>query len=308
VLVHKGEVIARGMNATNVTRNGTKHAEYMAIAALLSRRPDSAPANINEARTLGAAAVSKRDTNPEPTCDEEAYARQGHLYPYGQKLHRSPRVERSIIRDCVLYVTVEPCVMCAALLRQLGIKKVYFGAVNDKFGGTGGVFSIHLNSTPVPAGQEQPPLRESTNLPAPSRGARPGGFAVPRAEVAGGDGGSIEPGYDVEGGWGRDEAVSLLRRFYVQENGRGTLFSTQNMIQEPVLTAPLAAPVPRKKDGRAARLAAITDGTEVVETPEPSTPLDELKNSGFTPMENTTSMENPMQNITSGTVALSINQ
>lgn len=54
-----------------------------------------------------------------------------------------------------------------------------------------------------------------------------------------GDGGNVEPGYEVEGGWGRDEAVTLLRQFYVQENGR--------------------APVPRKKEGRAARLAAMME-------------------------------------------------
>ncbi len=46
------------------------------------------------------------------------------------------------------------------------------------------------------------------------------GYAMPSANKDG-DGGNIEPGYDVEGGWGRDEAVALLRRFYVQENGRG---------------------------------------------------------------------------------------
>lgn len=37
----------------------------------------------------------------------------------------------------------------------------------------------------------------------------------------GGHGGNVEPGYEAEGGWGRDEAVTLLRQFYVQENGRG---------------------------------------------------------------------------------------
>ncbi|KAK7221740.1 hypothetical protein V2G26_009743 [Clonostachys chloroleuca] len=36
VFVHKDKIIARGMNATNVTRNGTRHAEFMALAALLS--------------------------------------------------------------------------------------------------------------------------------------------------------------------------------------------------------------------------------------------------------------------------------
>jgi len=49
----------------------------------------------------------------------------------------------SILRETVLYVTVEPCVMCASALRQYGIKAVYYGCANDKFGGTGGVMNIH---------------------------------------------------------------------------------------------------------------------------------------------------------------------
>ena len=48
-----------------------------------------------------------------------------------------------------------------------------------------------------------------------------------------GDGGNVEDGYPVEGGYLRDEAVSLLRRFYVQENGRGKyscpLIPTRNL-------------------------------------------------------------------------------
>lgn len=49
----------------------------------------------------------------------------------------------AILRSTDLYVTVEPCIMCAAALRQYGIRAVYFGCHNDKFGGTGGVMNIH---------------------------------------------------------------------------------------------------------------------------------------------------------------------
>ena len=106
--------------------------------------------------------------------------------------------------------------MCASLLRQLRIKKVYFGAVNDKFGGTGGVFRIHKNSTVCPqpiAATALPAQREVASSGGSTTGLGPGDVR--------GDGGTLEPGYDVEGGWGRDEAVTLLRQFYVQENGRG---------------------------------------------------------------------------------------
>jgi tRNA-specific adenosine deaminase 2 len=72
--------------------------------------------------------------------------------------------------------------MCASLLRQYRIRKVYFGASNERFGGTGGVLRIH--------------------------------------EGGPGEGGP-EKGFEVSGGWLREEAIMLLRRFYVQENSRG---------------------------------------------------------------------------------------
>jgi len=49
----------------------------------------------------------------------------------------------SIFTETDLYVTVEPCIMCASALRQFHIRAVYFGCANDRFGGTGGVLSIH---------------------------------------------------------------------------------------------------------------------------------------------------------------------
>ncbi|CAR25908.1 ZYRO0A10890p [Zygosaccharomyces rouxii] len=48
--------------------------------------------------------------------------------------------------DIALYVTVEPCIMCASALKQLGIGKVIFGAGNDRFGGNGTVLSINQDS------------------------------------------------------------------------------------------------------------------------------------------------------------------
>ncbi|THG14299.1 hypothetical protein TEA_015054 [Camellia sinensis var. sinensis] len=48
---------------------------------------------------------------------------------------------------CTLYVTCEPCIMCAAALSILGIKEVYYGCANDKFGGCGSILSLHLSSS-----------------------------------------------------------------------------------------------------------------------------------------------------------------
>jgi tRNA-specific adenosine deaminase 2 len=50
-----------------------------------------------------------------------------------------------IFKTTDLYVTVEPCIMCASALRQLGIRNVYFGCANHRFGGCGSV--LHVNHT-----------------------------------------------------------------------------------------------------------------------------------------------------------------
>ncbi|KAJ9103879.1 hypothetical protein QFC21_002341 [Naganishia friedmannii] len=47
------------------------------------------------------------------------------------------------LQGVTLYVTVEPCVMCASALRQVGIGKVFYGAGNERFGGCGSVLDVN---------------------------------------------------------------------------------------------------------------------------------------------------------------------
>ncbi|KAL4758426.1 nucleoside deaminase [Aspergillus foveolatus] len=92
VLVYENEIVGRGMNDTNRSMNGTRHAEFLAIQEMLRTYPKSA------------------------------------------------------LRLTDLYVTVEPCVMCAAALRQYQIRRVYYGCGNERFGGTGSILSLHSDS------------------------------------------------------------------------------------------------------------------------------------------------------------------
>ena len=44
--------------------------------------------------------------------------------------------------DCEMYVTLEPCSMCAGALINSRIKKVYIGASDQKTGAVGSVFNL----------------------------------------------------------------------------------------------------------------------------------------------------------------------
>ena len=44
------------------------------------------------------------------------------------------RLNSSRLKDCVMYVTLEPCPMCSWAIIQSGISAVYFGAYNSQYG------------------------------------------------------------------------------------------------------------------------------------------------------------------------------
>ncbi|GAV04333.1 hypothetical protein RvY_14630-1 [Ramazzottius varieornatus] len=98
VVVHNSTVVCEGKNATNATRNPTRHAELVAFDQLFSGK-------------------SQEEVDG---C-------------------------KSVLQESTLYVNCEPCIMCAAAIRNLGIPRVVFGCSNERFGGCGSVLSVHKN-------------------------------------------------------------------------------------------------------------------------------------------------------------------
>ena len=54
------------------------------------------------------------------------------------------------LEDCELYVTLEPCPMCAGAILNARIRRVWFGARDRCFGACGGVTNLFMESFPHP--------------------------------------------------------------------------------------------------------------------------------------------------------------
>ena len=54
----------------------------------------------------------------------------------------SKKLDSWRLNDCEMYVTLEPCAMCAGALIQSRIKKVYIGTMDEKTGACGSVLNL----------------------------------------------------------------------------------------------------------------------------------------------------------------------
>lgn len=54
----------------------------------------------------------------------------------------SKKIDAWRLENCEMYVTLEPCSMCAGALIQSRIKKVYIGAMDEKTGSCGSVLNL----------------------------------------------------------------------------------------------------------------------------------------------------------------------
>ncbi|KAG5510307.1 hypothetical protein JKF63_07635 [Porcisia hertigi] len=200
-------ISARGRNQTNLQRHALAHAEFIAAQQL-----------IDGAAQVGDTSAGKKRSDTGDGGGEGAGG--GGLA--GDKTEKSvasspAALPLSGLSEYVLYVTVEPCVMCGAMLLYNRIAHVFFGCRNPRFGGNGTVLALHtpLQEKSLPHDllpPDQPAEKESPLVHAGTCSS----YSTYESQIV--SGGGWWPGYVSEGGHAEAEAIRLLQCFYEREN------------------------------------------------------------------------------------------
>ena len=106
------------------------HIDYMELAlieAIKADKKNEVPVGaiiVNNNGEIIAKAHNLVETNNNSTCHAEKLVIEKALKVIGSRF----------LDDCDIWVTLEPCVMCAGLIKQTRIRRLYYGA-EDKKGG-----------------------------------------------------------------------------------------------------------------------------------------------------------------------------
>ena len=106
------------------------HIDYMELAlieAIKANKKNEVPIGaiiVNKNGEIIAKAHNLVETNNNSTCHAEKLVIEKALKVIGSRF----------LDDCDIWVTLEPCVMCAGLIKQTRIRRLYYGA-EDKKGG-----------------------------------------------------------------------------------------------------------------------------------------------------------------------------
>jgi tRNA(adenine34) deaminase len=109
-------------------------ADYMQLALQQARRAmDGGEVPVGAVLVKDGQVVASAGNCPIATHDPSAHAEIVTLRAAGQALGNYR------LDDSVLYVTLEPCMMCAAAIVHARVRRVVFGAFDPKAGAAGGL-------------------------------------------------------------------------------------------------------------------------------------------------------------------------
>ena len=81
--------------------------------------------------------VSRAHNRREQDADPSAHAEFSAL------LQAAHELDAWRLTDCTVYVTLEPCIMCAGLMHQARIRRCVYGAADPKAGALGSLYRIN---------------------------------------------------------------------------------------------------------------------------------------------------------------------
>ena len=112
-------------------------ADYMLRALQLAREARAAgEVPVGAVLVRDAGVIASGANRPIGACDPTAHAEIEALRA-GARALGSYR-----LNDTTLYVTLEPCLMCAAALIHARVRRVVFGAFDPQAGGAGGLIDV----------------------------------------------------------------------------------------------------------------------------------------------------------------------
>ena len=85
--------------------------------------------------------IARAHNQKETKCDTTNHAEILAIQKASKKLNSWRLI------DCEMYVTLEPCSMCAGAIINSRIKKVYIGTMDEKTGAVGSVFNLFNDYT-----------------------------------------------------------------------------------------------------------------------------------------------------------------
>ena len=121
----------------------TKHEEYMQQALALAREAAAAGEVPVGCVIVRKGEIVGRGRNRR----EEKQAVSSHAEMEAMA-EANAHLDSWRLDDCELYVTLEPCPMCAGAILNARIPKVYYGARDRAFGACGGVTNLFMEEFP----------------------------------------------------------------------------------------------------------------------------------------------------------------
>ena len=95
---------------------------------------------------IGAVVVCQGEIIAEARNHREADADPSAHAEFSAIMQASRELERWRLPDCTVYVTLEPCIMCAGLMHQARIGRCVYGAPDAKAGALGSLYSVHADA------------------------------------------------------------------------------------------------------------------------------------------------------------------